>query len=311
MNKYRVSGVETRNQKIDDEEAAIRYSLKVGDGFITDRLDVPKRLVITTYQTLRDYQFSLCAIDWAVVAFDEAQNIKNPNALQTRAAKGLKAEFRLLATGTPVENSLADFWCIMDTACPGYLGSYQEFRERYVAPILRAAGDEVEEIRARVGRALRDTVGALMLRRLKEDNLEGLPQKRLFVGVSDSDWEYLDTLSSVTSGEQLDSYDSVLQATAQSEQNAAGSDGGAGAGSGRLAAMRIRRWRRSFRRGRWIAQELNERRFRGAGRDARPKGPAPVATDAGRAARRGRGAHLRGSVAPRHAGPRIGAAVRR
>ncbi|WP_300433189.1 SNF2-related protein [uncultured Thalassolituus sp.] len=221
LNKFRVSGVETRNQRIDDEEAAIRYSLKVGDDFISDRLDVPKRLVITTYQTLRDYQFSLCAIDWGVVAFDEAQNIKNPNALQTRAAKGLKAEFRLLATGTPVENSLADFWCIMDTACPGYLGSYQAFRERYVAPILRAAGDEVEEIRARVGRTLRDTVGALMLRRLKEDNLEGLPQKRLFVGVSDSDWEYLDTLSSVMSGGQLDSYDSVLQATAQSEQNAA------------------------------------------------------------------------------------------
>lgn len=221
LNKFRVSGVETRNQQVDDEEANIRYSLKVGDGFITDRLDVPKRLVITTYQTLRDYQFSLCAIDWAVVAFDEAQNIKNPNALQTRAAKGLKAEFRLLATGTPVENSLADFWCILDTACPGYLGSYQEFRERYVAPILRAAGDEIEETRARVGRALRDTVGPLMLRRLKEDNLEGLPKKRLYVGVSDSDWEYLDTLSSVMSGEQLDSYDSVLHATAHSEQNAA------------------------------------------------------------------------------------------
>jgi SNF2 family DNA or RNA helicase len=221
LNKFRVSGVETRNQNIEAEEAVIRYSLKVGDGFISDRLDIPKRLLITTYQTLRDYQFSLCAIDWAVVAFDEAQNIKNPNALQTRAAKGLKAEFRLLATGTPVENSLADFWCIMDTACPGFLGSYQEFRERYVTPILRAAGDEFEEIRARVGRTLRNTVGAFMLRRLKEGNLEGLPQKRLYVGVQDTEWEYLSMLSSVMTGEQLDSYDSVLKATAESEQNAA------------------------------------------------------------------------------------------
>lgn len=220
LNKYRLGGVETQNQRLDDEEASIRYSLKIGSDFGHERLDMPKRLVITTYQTLRDYQFSMCAIDWAVVAFDEAQNIKNPNALQTRAAKGLKADFRLLATGTPVENSLADFWCIMDTACPGFLGSYQAFREIYVTPIVRAAGDELEEIRALVGRKLRDTVGAFMLRRLKEDNLEGLPAKRLYVGVRDSDWGYLPDLSSLLSGQQLASYDSVLSGVSDGGENA-------------------------------------------------------------------------------------------
>lgn len=219
LSKYRLAGVETKNQTIDGDEAVIRYSLKIGSGFGYERLDMPKRLVITTYQTLRDYQFSLCAIDWGVVTFDEAQNIKNPNALQTRAAKGLKAQFRLLATGTPVENSLADFWCIMDTACPGYLGSYQSFREAYVKPIIQAAGDELEDVRARIGRQLRENVGALMLRRLKEDNLEGLPEKRLYVGVENSDWEYMSKLSSLMSGQQLNSYDSILSGVNKSEEN--------------------------------------------------------------------------------------------
>ena len=221
LNRFRLGGVETKNQNIDGEYAAIRYSLKIGADFGGDRLDMPRRLVITTYQTLRDYQFSLCAVDWGVVAFDEAQNIKNPNALQTRAAKGLNARFRLLATGTPVENTLADFWCIMDTACPGFLGSYQSFRENYVTPIVRAAGDEIEEIRAHVGRQLRDKVGALMLRRLKEDNLDSLPKKRLFVGAADSDWEYMPSLASVMVGEQLKSYDAVLSGVAESEENTA------------------------------------------------------------------------------------------
>jgi len=217
LNRFRLGGPEIRNQILDDEEAEIRYSLKVGGG--SDRLDIPKRLVITTYQTLRDYQFSLCTIDWGMVIFDEAQNIKNPNALQTRAAKGLKADFKLLATGTPVENSLADFWCLMDTACPGYLDSYQKFRQKYVTPILRAAGDEVEQVRGMIGRQLRERVGALMLRRVKEDNLEGLPNKTVFVGTEDSIWDYLPMLSSTMQGGQLNSYDEVLKNTAEAEQN--------------------------------------------------------------------------------------------
>lgn len=86
-----------------------------------------KALILTTYDTLRDYQFSLAKIDWSLVVFDEAQNIKNPNAIKTHAAKALKATFKLLLTGTPVENSLTDFWCLFDCLEPGYFGAYQDF----------------------------------------------------------------------------------------------------------------------------------------------------------------------------------------
>ena len=220
LNTYRTGGVEIRNQDAMEEgEAEIRYSLNVGKRFGPDRLDIDERLVITTYQTLRDYQFSLCLIDWGMVVFDEAQNIKNPNAQQTRAAKGLKADFKLIATGTPVENSLKDFWCLMDTACPGHLSHYQSFREAYVRPILRAAGDEIEEVRARIGRELRLKVGPLMLRRVKEDNLKGLPQKTIYVGIEGDEWPFLESLKATMTGFQLDSYNAALGAQVEAETN--------------------------------------------------------------------------------------------
>lgn len=218
LKRFKNGGVEIRANSSDIGEFEPKYSLNVGKHH-TDRLDLPGRLVITTYQTLRDYQFSLCLIDWGIVIFDEAQNIKNPNALQTRAAKGLKSQFKLVTTGTPVENSLADFWCLMDTACPGYLFAYQDFRTSYITPIIQAAGDEVEEIRARVGRELRIKVGALMLRRVKEDNLDGLPDKKMFVGVEDEHWQYLPELGHMMSGYQLKVYDGVIESQDESEEN--------------------------------------------------------------------------------------------
>jgi len=218
--KYRLEGV-TQTTIDDGTIAEIRFLLKVGGGFPLEALDQPQRLVITTYQTLRDYQFSLCTVDWGVVIFDEAQNIKNPNALQTRAAKGLKADFKLLATGTPVENSLADLWCLLDTVSEGSLSSYQDFRKKYVVPILQAAGDEIEEVRGRVGQELRLTVGALMLRRVKEDHIEGLPKKHIFVGIEEQGWEYMPELSSMMHDRQLDIYDATINAQKESESNVA------------------------------------------------------------------------------------------
>lgn len=217
LNRFRVGGAETKGSVNEEGEPELRYSLKFGSDYPLERLDVPKRLVITTYQTLRDYQFSLSQIDWGIVVFDEAQNIKNPNALQTRAAKALKAKFKLLATGTPVENSLADFWCLMDTACPGFLDSYQNFRRTYITPILQAAGDELDLVRAQLGRQLREKVGALMLRRVKEDNLEGLPSKTIYVGLQGDGWQYEPMIEATMADYQLKVYDGAIEAQSQEE----------------------------------------------------------------------------------------------
>ncbi|MBL9177323.1 MAG: restriction endonuclease [Verrucomicrobiaceae bacterium] len=149
------------------------FGLCFGDG--TERsLDMPGSCVITTYQTLRDYRFSFAAAQWGAAIFDEAQHIKNPNAQQTIAAKALRALFRITLTGTPVENHLGDFWCILDTAEPGPLGAFADFRKRWIAPMIRERARMHE-----IGRELRDMVGGLMLRRTKEERLTGLPGKSI------------------------------------------------------------------------------------------------------------------------------------
>jgi len=223
LNRFKIKGssVETRQEVAKNEDDAIcdnaiQYSLKVGSEYNSQRLDMDRRLVLATYQTLRDYQFSLCRIDWSLVIFDEAQNIKNPNTLQTRTAKGLKSQFKLLVTGTPVENHLGDFWCLFDTARPGLLGAYQEFLKTFVLPLLKSTPDTIHITRDRVGTALRQSVGGLMLRRTKEDNLKGLPEKFIYVGAPIEEGrreKYDPFLECMMTGEQLDRYESVINKT--------------------------------------------------------------------------------------------------
>jgi SNF2 family DNA or RNA helicase len=78
--------------------------------------------VLTTYETLRDHHLSFASIPFSCAVFDEMQKVKSPSSLLTRAAKTLNAEFTLGLTGTPIENQLADLWCIVDIINPGCLG---------------------------------------------------------------------------------------------------------------------------------------------------------------------------------------------
>ena len=182
----------------------LEYGLGFGDG--TERsLDLPGSCVLTTYQTLRDYRFSFAKAEWSAAIFDEAQNIKNPNALQTIAAKSLKALFRLTLTGTPVENHLGDFWSILDTSEPGPLGSFVEFRKNWITPMIREP-DNMGEI----GLRLRDQVGELMMRRMKEDELTGLPKKS----------GHNQAVPVEMTAEQVIAYDAIV-ASAQGEDPAA------------------------------------------------------------------------------------------
>ena len=93
------------------------------------------KVIITTYEVLTSYEFSLARQPFAFVICDEAQRIKTPGTLATMAAKKLKADFRVACTGTPVENSLADLWCLFDLVQPGLLGALEEFGKTYRRPI--------------------------------------------------------------------------------------------------------------------------------------------------------------------------------
>jgi superfamily II DNA or RNA helicase len=195
---------------LDREELAkkVKYALKLNE------LRKPKQLVITTYENLRDYQFSLGLIEWSIIVFDEAQNIKNPDSLKARAAKALQANFKLLTTGTPVENSLKDFWSLFDCLEPNYLDTYQKFRTCCMTPISKANDEKKSEISKEIGDKLREKVGGYMLRRDKEDELKGLPQKYIIFEDSENKDNKLDQkIMSRMPPEQLSLYKDVLNAT--------------------------------------------------------------------------------------------------
>lgn len=134
-------------------------------------------IVLTSYETLRDYQLSFGRISWSVLILDEAQKIKNPSARISVAAKAMKYDFGISLTGTPVENTWIDLWSIMDFVEPGKLKTLREFNDNYQKK-LNSAGRNVEEIKA-LGEQLRDDLNPLFIRRLKSDIAKNLPTKTI------------------------------------------------------------------------------------------------------------------------------------
>lgn len=130
------------------------------------------QVVLTTYETLRDLEFSLGAQRWSAMICDEAQKIKNPNALVTRAAKKQNARLKIACTGTPVENTLTDIWCLFDFVQPGLLGALKEFGNRYRRPIEAETDDEKERVAE-----LRGLIEPQKLRRTKAEVAKDLPKK--------------------------------------------------------------------------------------------------------------------------------------
>ncbi|MBT3272872.1 MAG: DEAD/DEAH box helicase, partial [Spirochaetales bacterium] len=129
-------------------------------------------LVLTNYESLRRYQFDVCAINWTACALDEAQRIKTPGTIVTNAAKALNSGYKIAMTGTPVENSYHDLWCIMDFCVPGLLGSAKGFSGEYAI----SKNDTPEDILGK-GKRLRHKCGVYLKRRLKTEILDQLPLK--------------------------------------------------------------------------------------------------------------------------------------
>lgn len=121
-------------------------------------------VVIASYDTaVRDLSL-MKMIEWDVVILDEAQNIRNPDALRTKTVKSIPRKVGLAMTGTPMENRLADLWSIMDFVAPGYLGDLKEFSATYPESVGAAA-------------RLEPMVSPLMLRRRISEVARDLPKR--------------------------------------------------------------------------------------------------------------------------------------
>ncbi|MBL6985855.1 MAG: DEAD/DEAH box helicase [Methylobacter sp.] len=129
-------------------------------------------LLITSYTLARKDSKLLGGLQWRRIVLDEAQNIKNPKAAQTKAILKLNGDSRLALTGTPVENRLMDLWSIFNFLNPGYLGKQAQFRKDYELPIQR----DNNPIQSSV---LKKLIQPFILRRLKTDKaiIKDLPDK--------------------------------------------------------------------------------------------------------------------------------------
>lgn len=130
-------------------------------------------IVISSYALLhRDIEF-LRDVPWAGVVLDEAQNIKNPETKQSRAARSFEVDYRVALTGTPVENNIGDLWSIMEFLNPGLLGIQAEFKRTFFVPIQAGRDPQAAD-------RLKHITGPFILRRLKTDKsvIADLPDKQ-------------------------------------------------------------------------------------------------------------------------------------
>ncbi len=107
---------------------------------------------------------------WRSLVFDEAQAIKNFGTQRAKTARALAADFRMITTGTPIENHLGELWSLFHFLNPGLLGSRDSFNKRFAGPIERQSDRNVQ-------RDLQLLVQPFILRRLKRDVLLELPPR--------------------------------------------------------------------------------------------------------------------------------------
>ena len=205
LQNFKCDPSEAINQQIPDIEGAERLlELRERRGALDVKRLRDADVVLTTYETVRDFQLDLGLIQWVTVVIDEAQRIKTPGTLVTNALKALKTDFRLAMTGTPVENSLMDLWCITDFVAPGYLDSAKNFNSEFCRPLknpetnIRSLGDRI-----------RERIGVYLKRRLKTDILDNLPKKHIHDEDCQQDMPPI----------QAERYQAALQSTKDSESD--------------------------------------------------------------------------------------------
>jgi len=123
-------------------------------------------LHVLNYAQLRAAEGFLLSSDFLAAILDEGQNIKNPSSQTAQVACRLRADYRLILTGTPIENRLLDLWSLLAFAMPGVLGSRAGFSRLY-------DGKDDPFARARLAARVRP----FLLRRTKAQVARDLPDR--------------------------------------------------------------------------------------------------------------------------------------
>ena len=138
---------------------------------VLDQLQ-PFDMLVCSYGLLQQEEVArmLAKVQWQTVVLDEAQSIKNFATKRSQAAMNLKSSFKLITTGTPIENHLGELWNLFRFINPGLLGSLENFNEHFATPIEKY-GDKQARVR------LKKLIQPFLLRRTKSQVLEELPTR--------------------------------------------------------------------------------------------------------------------------------------
>ncbi|KAL4253953.1 TATA-binding protein-associated factor Mot1 [Abortiporus biennis] len=136
-------------------------------------------IIVTSYEVVRNDVAQLQTMNWHYCVLDEGHIIKNAKTKLTKAVKCIRANHRLILSGTPIQNNVLELWSLFDFLMPGFLGSESSFNERFSKPILSNRDGKAKsgEAAALALEALHKQVLPFLLRRLKEDVLNDLPPK--------------------------------------------------------------------------------------------------------------------------------------
>lgn len=130
----------------------------------------PFDMLICSYGMMQSEEEKLSKVKWATIVLDEAQAIKNFSAKRSKSAMALQGEFKLITTGTPIENHLGELWNLFRFINPGLLGTLERFNTKFANPIEK---DNDIEVKNRLKRLIQPFI----LRRLKNQVLDELPPK--------------------------------------------------------------------------------------------------------------------------------------
>jgi SNF2 family DNA or RNA helicase len=145
-------------------------------------------IILSSYHTIRQDIELISSFNFHYIILDESQVIKNPASMLYRTVTSLKSEFKLVLTGTPVENSLADLWTQLNFVNPGLLGDLAFFRREFAKPIEKM-GDDEKELK------LRKIIQPFILRRTKEMVAQDLPpvtEQTVFCDMTDEQFKVYD-----------------------------------------------------------------------------------------------------------------------
>jgi SNF2 family DNA or RNA helicase len=145
-------------------------------------------IILSSYHTIRQDIELISSFSFHYIILDESQVIKNPASMLYRTVTRLRSEFKLVLTGTPVENSLTDLWTQLNFVNPGLLGDLAFFRREFAKPIEKS-GDDEQELK------LRKIIQPFILRRTKEMVARDLPpvtEQTVFCDMTDEQFKVYD-----------------------------------------------------------------------------------------------------------------------